>query len=175
MTKAARWGNEGFTLTELATVLLIVAILITMLVPAFASMQARAEKVKCITNLKSVSIATNLYVQDKGNWPQIDPNLITTRREEYSQQWIDALRPYKISPINWICPSVQKAMGSPDIEKPENARVDYIAMPFDSNRFTPFRWPNHPWFIERGAAHGNGSLIIFANGSIRESNEYSAK
>lgn len=167
--------KAAFTILELVTVLFIIAILIAMLVPAFTGMQARADKAKCINNLKSASVAVNLYIQDKEQWPQIDTGLITSNHQEYSRQWIEALRPYGLSRINWVCPTVQRMMGAPDIEKPENTRVDYLAMPFDSKRMTPFRWSTHPWFVERGNVHGNGNLIIFTNGTVRESNDFFPK
>lgn len=168
-------GHEAFTILELVTVLLIVAILITMLIPAFKGFQDRAEKAKCINNLKTVSVAVNLYIQDKSQWPQIDPGLIASDHQEYSKEWIDALHPYGLTHTNWVCPTVQRLMGGPDLEKSENTRVDYLAMPFDSKRITPFRWSTHPWFVERGNVHGNGNLIIFSNGTIRESNDFFPK
>jgi hypothetical protein len=66
-------------------------------------------------------------------------------------------------------------MGNPNISTKEDTRVDYLAMPFDANRATPFKWSTHPWFVERGNVHGNGNLIIFTNGAIRESNDFFPK
>ena len=60
------------------------------------------------------------------------------------------------------------------IRSHENYRADYVAMPFDGKRITPSRWPNQPWFVERGNMHGNGNLLILANGSVTDLNSLSA-
>jgi hypothetical protein len=41
-------------------------------------------------------------------------------------------------------------------------------MPFDDKPTTPHEWARHPWFAERHNAHGEGQLIIFADGSITD-------
>ncbi len=59
-------------------------------------------------------------------------------------------------------------MRSPDLSKPENARVDYIATPFDDKPVSPHQWPRQPWFAETADVHGNGNLIVFTDGSISD-------
>jgi hypothetical protein len=39
---------------------------------------------------------------------------------------------------------------------------------FDDKPMTPFQWPRQPWFAEIGNVHGNGNLIVFADGSISD-------
>ena len=55
-----------------------------------------------------------------------------------------------------------------DYSKPENARIDYMPMPFDDKPTTPHQWPRQPWFVEVGDMHGNGNLIIFTDGSVSD-------
>jgi hypothetical protein len=59
-------------------------------------------------------------------------------------------------------------MQNPDYLKPENARVDYVATPFDDKPTTPDQWPRQPWFAEVGDVHGHGKLIIFTDGGITD-------
>ncbi len=160
-------GDElgAFTLLELMTVIVIVAILITMLVPALRGLQGKAEMQNCVGNLKSLYAAGASYVTDQGHWPQIETK--DAQRPTYALAWIAAFRPYKIEPVNWICPTVQRQLRGPDFLSPENARVDYLATPFDSSPRTAFKWPTHPWFMERGDVHGDGQLIIFANSEVK--------
>jgi len=166
-----RRTNVGFTLLELVTVLVIIGLLVAMIFPAVQSMQQRMEKAKCIANLRGLSLGVNSYVQLEGHWPQIDPKLIKSDYPQYAREWIEALKPHGVSESVWICPTIQKMLGAPDLKKRENTRADYIGMPFDDHPFTPYKWPKQPWFVERGAVHGNGSLIIFTNGTVREVND----
>ena len=63
---------------------------------------------------------------------------------------------------------MQDLLHNPDYSKPENARADYFAMPFDNKPTTPHQWPRQPWFVETADVHGNGNLIIFTDGSISD-------
>jgi hypothetical protein len=93
-----------------------------------------------------------------------------TADEDYANAWIAALAPFGVTQKNWICPTIQREMRSPDLSKPENVRVDYIASNFDDKPTTPHKWPGQPWFIEAGKGHGNGTLIMFTDGTIKELN-----
>lgn len=150
---------------ELLTVIFIVAILFAIIVPAFGYMRARAERSKCVGNLKSIHVAAQLYVQDNGIWPQVDTTLFKT--PAFATAWVAALAPYNLGAENWLCPTVQRLMNDPDVHKPENARIDYFATPFGPDRGLPFRYPTQPWFIERGDVHGDGNLMIFTNGDVK--------
>lgn len=152
------------------TVILIVAILAVLLFPAFTAVRSRTEKVQSLANLHSLYTGAEAYLQQNGKWPQIDTRLIKTR--DYDKAWIAALEPFSISRQSWICPTAQKAMGSPDYTRDEFVRIDYAAMPFDSKTMTPHRWSTQPWFIERGNMHGRGNLIIFTDGHIAELEDY---
>lgn len=160
--------GSGFTLLEVVTVIVVIAILAVLIFPVIQAVQAKAAKARCMMNLRNLSVAANVYVQDRGQWPQIDTRLVSDDYPAFCREWLNALLPYGISQINWICPTCQKEAENPDLSKPENIRLDYSPMPFDENPRSPFRWPTQPWFIEKNSVHGNGNLIIFTNGQIRE-------
>ena len=164
-------ATQGFTVLELMMGLVIAAILGVLLLPAIQSVRNRVEKVNCMSNLRNLSAAANLYIQQNGHWPQISPVLMSSDRIAYSKAWIAALEPMGISAKGWICPTVQHSWGGPDYLKPDQIRIDYIPFPFDEKQMTPYRWSGSPWFVENADAHGNGNLIIFTDGSIRELNE----
>ena len=63
---------------------------------------------------------------------------------------------------------------APDPAKPKE-RIDYYPTPFDNKEITPHRWAEQPWFIERGAVHGAGNLMIFPDGSVKTLDEFMAK
>ena len=164
-----RQSRRAFTVLELVTVILVIGILAVLLIPVAGKMQARAQRVQCMTNLRSLYAAAELYVQQNGSWPQIqladDSDAAATA---YAKSWIDALTPYGPSQKTWICPTIQALMHSPDLSKPENMRVDYMATAFDDKPTTPHQWARQPWFAEIGDVHGNGNLIIFTDGSISD-------
>jgi prepilin-type N-terminal cleavage/methylation domain-containing protein len=157
--------ERGFTLLELMTALVVVAILVTLLIPAVEGLRGKADRAGCMGNLRGLFAAGNAYMQDKQEWPQVPTSQI--REPSYALAWIKAFEPYKLGRKNWVCPSIQRQMKNPDIYDDKSARVDYTATPFDTNSRSPFLWPTHPWFIERGDMHGDGNLILFTNGSIK--------
>ncbi len=55
---------RGFTLIELLTVIAIIAILAAILFPVFAQAKEAAKKANCISNLKNISLAHLMYIED---------------------------------------------------------------------------------------------------------------
>ena len=148
------------------TVLVVISILMVVAAPAFPYFRQRVQKAKCIGNLRSLHTATGTYIQDHDQWPQIAGN--GGRDTAVAQAWIDALHPYGLTLENWVCPTVQQQLHAPDLSVPENLRVDYLAMPFPTQRNAPFRFPRQPWFIEAADVHGNGQEVLFPDGHVEE-------
>ncbi len=56
--------KSGFTLIELLVVIAIIAILAAILFPVFAQARAKARSISCLSNVKQMGLAFNMYVQD---------------------------------------------------------------------------------------------------------------
>lgn len=70
--------KNGFTLIELLVVIAIIAILAAILFPVFTTARRKAEQQSCVSNLKQISTAVMMYVDDnKGRLPAFT----------YSEQW----------------------------------------------------------------------------------------
>jgi prepilin-type N-terminal cleavage/methylation domain-containing protein len=158
--------RAAFTLIELLIVLGIIAIVVGLTFPALSALRSRAQRIQCSANLRSIYLATELYVQQNGSWPQIG----TDDEDDFGNGWIAALKPFGVSEKTWICPTSQNQLGNPDLSNPQNIRVDYVATPFDDKPTTPHEWPTQPWFAETGNVHGHGNLIVFTDGSISDLN-----
>jgi prepilin-type N-terminal cleavage/methylation domain-containing protein/prepilin-type processing-associated H-X9-DG protein len=61
--------NRGFTLIELLVVIAIIGILAAMLFPVFARARESARKIQCLSNVKNIALAVNMYLTDYDKFP----------------------------------------------------------------------------------------------------------
>jgi len=64
-----RRDRRAFTLVELLVVISIIAVLAAILFPTLSIAKAKAQQAKCISNLRQIAIALELYAQDHEIYP----------------------------------------------------------------------------------------------------------
>lgn len=115
VTKHASPSRDGFTLIELLIVIAIIAVIMSILVPALAASRAEGQKVRCLANLREVTGAAFAYSSDDPNGilGPVHPNakvfLAGTGYAEYGggpglapyQSWYDYFDP-RTRPLNHL-------------------------------------------------------------------------
>lgn len=142
-----RFTRPGFTLIELLVVIAIIAILAAILFPVFAQAREKARQAGCQSNLRQVSTAVQLYVQDYDE--TFPPSNYRTYNPDGSQGnylWYSMVEPYVkagISETNtqaaaarerksiWVCPSFDSAYpdGQPGQTPVRSYAANYWLMP----------------------------------------------
>jgi prepilin-type N-terminal cleavage/methylation domain-containing protein/prepilin-type processing-associated H-X9-DG protein len=61
--------QRGFTLIELLVVIAIIGILAAMLFPVFARARESARKIQCLSNVKNLALAVQMYLTDYDRFP----------------------------------------------------------------------------------------------------------
>lgn len=91
----------AFTLVELLVVIAMVAILAAILMPVFAQAREKARQTACLSNLKQLSLANALYLQDYEAFPAF--SYVTAGQQI---RWYNLLEPYTRNQPLFTCPSL---------------------------------------------------------------------
>jgi prepilin-type N-terminal cleavage/methylation domain-containing protein/prepilin-type processing-associated H-X9-DG protein len=124
--------RKGFTLIELLVVIAIIAILAAILFPVFAQARAKARAISCVSNLKQLGTAAQMYMQDYDE-RVISEHLALADSDVGSQPdgtvrdwrrfWPYFIQPYIKNYQITVCPD-NSSDGGPDWPNdPENHRV----------------------------------------------------
>jgi prepilin-type N-terminal cleavage/methylation domain-containing protein/prepilin-type processing-associated H-X9-DG protein len=105
--------HRGFTLVELLVVIGIIALLISILLPALQKARESANSTACMSNMRQIGMAVQFYTsENKNKW--LPPYLIPEQTVNYTPAgpwfaiWIPA-KYYKENPAVMLCPSDPQA------------------------------------------------------------------
>ena len=93
--------RRGFTLIELLVVIAIIAILAAILFPVFAKAREKARQTSCLSNVKQLSLAVLMYVQDYDEMFSV----VRSIHSYYARPWYEAIAPYVKNSQVFVCPS----------------------------------------------------------------------
>lgn len=166
--------TRGFTLIELLVVIAIIAILAAILFPVFMKARETARMSRCVSNLKQISTALTLYVDNNnqtlpGHWNGAYMGPHHCKALEYAQElhdlnkakvypyMQDLLAPYCRSMTVWLCPSIGPNRSIP--------KVDYKTYPQQYNTYlTSMTWGEDTGnFAGRSSPTNYGWLWVHAS------------
>ncbi len=93
--------KTAFTLIELLVVIAIIAILAAILFPVFAQAREKARQSACLSNMRQMGIAVNMYLQDYDERFPLDSHTGTNA----PWVWLNTLEPYTRTKLLYRCPS----------------------------------------------------------------------
>lgn len=116
-----RRKTAGFTLIELLVVIAIIAILAAILFPVFAQAREKARQISCLSNMRQMGTAFQMYWQDYDYASIRDTDW--TYRPQYC--WNGWLQPYIKNEDIFRCPSHGLPRGKTWFANPYDSNLEY--------------------------------------------------
>jgi len=186
-----RTNRKGFTLIELLVVIAIIAILAAMLFPVFARARESARKIQCLSNVKNVAMAMQMYLTDydrlmpSEHRPEIlsfyedmggcPPNVQGAKNNPYLK-WQVILDEYIKNRDIWRCPSARYVRDIPVLNPYGGDWWARVVELHDANgECSPFMQCGSPFppgwggtvtdsFLQQACGSGNGAIEIGISG-----------
>ncbi|MEO6437221.1 MAG: type II secretion system protein, partial [Tepidisphaeraceae bacterium] len=99
-------ANAGFTLTELLVVIGLIAVMMSLLMPALGKVRAAAGSANCLSNLRQMGIGWTMYTaESKGRLLEYVWTSPTTPDIAWRGYWPGVLEGYRVRGDVLLCPS----------------------------------------------------------------------
>lgn len=103
-------NKKGFTLIELLVVISIIAVLMSIMMPALGRVREQAKKTVCMTNLKQWGVIFNMYTNEyNGKFMPGWGSVGKTAGDNWSGSWLVALKSYYMEDADLLlCPGIKR-------------------------------------------------------------------
>lgn len=141
--------KRGFTLIELLVVVAVIAILAAILLPALAAAKHKTRGVRCVANLKQITLAGLMYMDENGKTiVQISSNTLTS--------WVGCLAHYEITNEILSCASTFKP-SAPNASQVGSASLSWSALPPHANTALIGSYTINGWLFSYDSTYSGDS------------------